>query len=264
MDEQNKKSWLTEGVVIATAPLIGYLMTYSFQWGYVSYFGMPIEFISVDLSQVIRTTIGVMLSFLFLLSLYEHVPADTAKKNILYYRLLTVAPLYIYLGIYFFIHKTPFATGLFVGAIIALSLSLIVPIFTEKNKKSYKEKLEAYEEKVKLKKKSQGALSFKLYERFGDVNVGLIVNLIIILFFVEVSGEIYASNKKSFLVLTNNPNKIVLNTYNDKVICASLDRQTKIVGPSFTIYELSPLLEFTIDKVGPLKSYSLKQDSTSW
>jgi hypothetical protein len=41
------KSWLTEGVILAGAPVFGYLLVFAYEAGFCSIFGIPPEFISL-------------------------------------------------------------------------------------------------------------------------------------------------------------------------------------------------------------------------
>jgi len=58
-----KKSILTEGVVLATVPIIAYYSAYQYEVGYYRAFGAPENLISVDISTLIAfgsATLGII------------------------------------------------------------------------------------------------------------------------------------------------------------------------------------------------------------
>jgi len=52
-EKENKKSWITEGIVLALCSAAAYLAAYSYECGYAGYFGIPLEWISIDARSLI-------------------------------------------------------------------------------------------------------------------------------------------------------------------------------------------------------------------
>lgn len=53
---QDRNKILSEGLLIAVVPLVGYAVAFAYEYGYTNYYGLPWQFISLTLSQILGTT----------------------------------------------------------------------------------------------------------------------------------------------------------------------------------------------------------------
>lgn len=56
---------LSEGILIATASSVAYLLTFQYEKGFVSYWGVPAQFVSVGLVNVLYAAV-LLIGFIFL------------------------------------------------------------------------------------------------------------------------------------------------------------------------------------------------------
>jgi hypothetical protein len=63
---RQKKTWITEGIIIASTPILGYLLTFIYEKGFAEAFNIPISFISPNLTTVFVVTSALVVVFLFL------------------------------------------------------------------------------------------------------------------------------------------------------------------------------------------------------
>lgn len=92
--------------------------------------------------------------------------------------------------------------------------------------------------------------------RLGGGGLLVIGLLIFGLFVAYNAGRAQALKQEEFLILSGSPEAVVLRQYEDNLILAPFDRDTRKVEKSFFIVKASdesrPL--FTLEKVGPLRS----------
>ena len=63
----NKEKFpVTDSVILAAIPFFGYLLVFSFEFGFSSYFQIPIEFISVSLTNLCWVTLALFVGIFFL------------------------------------------------------------------------------------------------------------------------------------------------------------------------------------------------------
>ena len=71
--ENVKKSWVTEGLVIASIPIVAYILTYQFEVGFTSVFKIPREFIKFDLTNILIVTIVLFTTILLVLPYFNFI-----------------------------------------------------------------------------------------------------------------------------------------------------------------------------------------------
>jgi hypothetical protein len=257
IENESKKSWVTEGLIIAAAPIVGYLFAFSFELGYAQYFKIPWELINIGLSQIMFFMLG---AYVVCGILFFHIEMPSmlipAKYSMLRSKLKQLTPLLMFVTGYFIIGGWSKALPLIIFiAVFILFPFFVLPILTERDKKGYSAKLEAAEEKDWKRMERDKTFSIYLINLFGHKNLLMIINLFIALSLVNMSGEIYASRQLTFSVLKDNPEKVILRIYGDNLISSLFDRQKKEVTPAFFVYKLTTDKAQNISQeiVGPLK-----------
>jgi len=61
MDKEQKDYLFGNGVIILTFPAISYLLAYVKEYAYCSHFGIPIEFITIDLMTILLMFIKIFI-----------------------------------------------------------------------------------------------------------------------------------------------------------------------------------------------------------
>src|SRR5713101_6548719 len=65
----DKRSWLTEGIVLAAIPVMAYVLAFGYEYGYYLAYGFPQELISVDLNRVFVAGVIFLAGVLFVVIL---------------------------------------------------------------------------------------------------------------------------------------------------------------------------------------------------
>jgi len=255
-ENDRKKSWITEALVIAAAPLMGYSFAFAFELGYAEYFEIPPELISINLFQIIIFILGTysicLVLFFFIEMLSFLIPS---KYQILRSKLLDIVPLIMFLVGYFlaggWLRALPF---IFLLVIISFS-SFILPLISQRNVKGYNAKLEAAEAKDWGMLENNKTFSISLINLFGYKNIIMITNIFLALSLVKMSGEVYASRRVMFPILKGNSEKVILSIYGDNLVCSSFDRQKKEVASTFSVYKLASndAQNMSQEIIGPIK-----------
>jgi hypothetical protein len=130
----------------------------------------------------------------------------------------------------------------------------ILPLFTQKDKKTYSEKIEAdWESEWKLRE-AKNTLSWRLLKLVGHKNIILVINIFIVAQLVQTSGEVMASKQMKFFTMPSSPEKVVLRIYDDKFICADFDRKAKTIKGEISVLnsDEQSTLNLKLESIGPL------------
>ena len=257
MEEIRKQEWITEGLVLALIPLLGYFFAFQYESGHALYFKYPKEFIEVGLPQIVIATIslwtGAVMIFMLIESITIAIPKAQRGLADSIIKFLPLAGFFIgAFLVHGWSHAWPF---LFVFVLIGIP-EFILPLFTQKDKKTYSEKIDADWNAEWRLRESQNSLSWRLLKTIGHKNITLVINIFIAAQLVQTAGEFVASRQIQFFTLNSPSEKVVLRIYNDKLICADVDRNTKILKDGIAILKKDDLgvTNLKIEKVGPLKT----------
>lgn len=251
---QTKIPWLTEGLLIAAIPIIAYLLRYCYELGFSFAFGIPSEFITIDLPDVLLLSAYlIIIGAAIVVFIGISIPL-LRSKNIIWRSIIK--------SFFWTIILSPWILFSLlsddkVGLVIAVVMFLvgqyglfISPLLTQRRRIGYAAKLEAAEFKLK------GLMNFLDYI-FG----WKLKHLIIVVYLLAMSiatikqvGESLAIRQVEFLVTKSSPEMVVLRVYDDQLICAPFDRTTKEVKRTFSILKIAedPNLKLSLEKIGPL------------
>lgn len=144
MDETKKQGWVTEGLILALAPVLGYFFAFQYESGYASYFKYPKELINIGLPQIVIATItlwtGIMLIFMFIESITMMMPKTQRGLSDSIIKFLPLVLFFIgSLLAYGWVRAWPYLMVFFMIGIP----EFILPLVTQKDKKTYSEKIDA-------------------------------------------------------------------------------------------------------------------------
>lgn len=256
MNEHKNRNWITDGIIIALVPFLGYLFAFQYESGYAIYFNFPQELISIGLPQIIMTlsilTVVIMLLFFIVEMLSMIVPGN---KRALYRNVINILPITCYsIGYLFAYGFKKAAVFIFLFVIFGFE-RFVLPLFVYRDKKDYNSKIQADEDATWKFREERNALSVRILRIFGQKEFMIILNLVLCVYFTQMVGEIIASEKNQFIVSSNDPQKVIVRIYGDNAICASFDRKANIIKKDISIYKLaSPEVQnMKFEKIEPLR-----------
>ncbi len=256
-DQSSEQStWISEGLLIASAPVAAYLLTLSYIGGYASYFQIPMEFISLNLTTLFSVAgnivfVGMFVCTLFLLFfvLWPHTDGPILWRALRVFP--WVALLWIQL-IFFGKRWHDWVGTLFVLAFLMMYY-FTSPLIGRSSGLSYIEKLREYDSRQSTRALTVGVrmVNTPLGRRIAMVWLWTWFSLTV----SSNAGRWAAMWKQEFLVPASSPNCVVLISFGENMIVAPFDRQTKMVERSFSIVKKGedPKLLLRWEVVGPLQ-----------
>ncbi len=258
--EKKFEDWLTDGFIIAACPVIAYLYAFTYEAGFASFFNIPLEFIKITVNNIILFFGGLSIICLLIYLPLEVISMWIPQESPIFRRLVRYIPLFC-----FFI-STAYLYGFknyytYIGWLpIFLFLvfrDFVAPLITQKDKKTYFEKLSAFEFQDKEDfNKNPPRILYSIFNWFKNKNS---INLVLLLFFLigysYQKGVADASKQEKFLVCRNLSPVIVLRIYGDNLVCVPYDEKTKSVKSVFSIFKITSDNQNSLsyEKVGPFE-----------
>jgi hypothetical protein len=251
---------ITEGLLIAVVSAGAYLLAFYYEKGFTSYFKIPMHFVSVSLVTIF-ILVAVAISFLLLIVpivdfIFGYLPRlhpvlYPGVGVLLFVSLFSVIHLYL-----FGLSNWPVFIFHLVMLVLVAAIFLLLPMIIHRKKGKVIERLE---EQQKI---DQSVLSIYdvIASRFGRESLLVIALSILSINFAENAGRAQAMKQTEFLVLNTEPEMVVLQIYEENMICAPFNRNTKEVETRFRFVKIAedPKLILNLEKVGPLHPYEPK------
>lgn len=248
---------LPEALAIAIASSIVYLLSFLYERGYATHFGIPPQFVSVSLTNLLIFGAAAF-TFLYtatnlagaILPLTRHQHPYLAfhlPRVVVFFFLLVIFPLLLFVG-----------SGWMMVVAITASCWLVLVFFVSitpllgKGKKGWKDRLDAAQEAAM---REPPTIYDHISARSGIPNFNLYVAaLIIATLLAGLVGLSEATRQRDFLITNTTPEMVVLRVYGENMICARFDRQNKEVKKSFSILKVAedPKLLLNLERIGPL------------
>lgn len=247
---------------MATIPLAGYLVAFVYEAGFCTVFHIPLSFITLTptIVFVAISALTLVLAPLFWLANIMCMIGLDLRDPIIRSLTRVAIPGMLFLLL---VGMNPNAWRewiwlLSLVAFLAL-LEFGLPLLTQRDKKSYREKL--------LGQEAIDARTSDLFDVFGRrfgtwvLNVAMVMIMAILLSYTAGKGQ--ANRQKEFLVLASSPETVVLRVYGDDLVCAQFDRATKEVQPNFFVIKRvtvssDPRIQLNLEEVGPLRFAATK------
>lgn len=239
---------LTESILLATVPFLGYLVVFAFEFGFANYFQIPIEFISVSLTSLLLASLllifcvalaffighGVSVVFTFIFEPLLPAVIRRAFKRIFIFALIGFIPSLLCWGREWKEHL--FALGMLLS-IVAMEFGW--PLLTQRKHRSYISKMEA-QEALEISVEPQVRRFFNWADSsFGKRTVTAFLLIFFLLLNVQTCGFARAKKREKFLMFTDSPPKIALRMYGDTIISVGLDEPKREIDGRFEIVKLS-------------------------
>lgn len=236
---------LSEGGLLTVIPFLGSLLSLVFETSYLAFYGAPLNIIKLDFVKVISATafisIYLMVVFLYLLLARKIVRG----KHPLRKAALIPAAAVLSAGFLAFIFNVPNKTLFLASVFIVLYLVvLIIPAFKMKGNKKYIEKLGDYTDSLA---KSDGEIKITVLDKAALLVMATVL--------VVSAANDRASSKERYWTPADNPNRVILEIYDDIAVMKDIDPESKKLKPGVVLLKFSDSTPLNLErrKVGPLK-----------
>ncbi len=260
LNAENKKSgdsrrWLSEGLLLAGLTALSYAVTFAYEAGYSTYFGIPKQLIAVNLTTMLIAAGSLLGAMVMVYSIANFLWMLSPKQDDL---VSFVVRRYIKIVIICFIAVLPLirhwqAWLTFLAVILVIAFfEFVFPLITQRKKSTYAEKLreqENIEQRVKVH-----LLWHVIDLKYGRWLVTTLVYVYIGITFAYNFGRQYAESREEFFVAVNQNNSVILAIYDDTLVTAEVNHETKsLIGP-ISVTKLDNIKNLVImkERVGPL------------
>jgi len=249
---KGRNLWVSQGIVVAAVPLIGYAMAFLYEVGFCGEFGIPLEFISVNLTTVfiaVGTLLLVVAIIFYVISLLMMIPEP--KHPVIRWQLslfyvvlvMNLAVAIIFWGLWYELIMVAFLFAFFVFWIF------VSPWITQKEG--------AYIKRVEAQRKVDSQAKTIIDYVIRYIGWGNSFVIFLVLFFVALSyiaGISHAKKQTEFLIPSTYPNSVVLRVYGDNMICAPFNAENKEVQRDFFIIKMGDDSRLILkpEGIGPL------------
>lgn len=247
--------WISQGIIVALSPVIGYGLAFLYELGFCLVFEIPREFITLNLTAVFiaaGSLVVIIFIFYWLIDIFLRL---VPQRDSLLFRelglflaisLLPVGLLILWWGLW---ERLIVVAGVFFFFVF---LEFIMPLFTQRSKGSYLQKLEAQR---KYEIAGPKGVVEHLADFLGRRAFLTFLAIIILLFLAGLAGESKAVKQDKFFVPSTYPDSVVLRIYGENIICAPLDAKEKEIQKNFFVIRMTdeprPMLQ--LQKIGPLR-----------
>lgn len=256
---KNGWNWQTAAALFGLVAPIAYGAAYLREWGFCSVFGIPIEFIQLNITTVliaITSGVGVLFLVFWLADLFYILSQQRRLKNFgpIRRRLSLCGLVLIFFGCFSALFP-PLRDAwpiLVYFLVLLIFTQFVTPLIAQRKIPGYISKLEAQD---RIERETPVLLDYFI-KRVGItiVFLGILIALFLsTMFFV---GYNTAMRQTDFLVPSTHEDLVVLRIYGDNLICAPFDIKTREVDKTFLVIKLDdePRPQLRLVRLGPLTS----------
>jgi len=219
---------------LAGATFAGYTLAFAHEAGYASYFGVPLDLVSLDITRILVVTGGLLELAWVLFTVFSPMSAifkserlpEPLRERLGYLALpsvLVVAFLYLY-GL----HWTGLGLAVAVIAFV-LSVEFLLPLITQRKTRGYLAKLAAVGGNRPQEPPSPLVLS--VLRVLGRQRFILLLWLGFAVYMAYSSGQADATKREWFYCPSDSPDVVVVRIYGSAVVGAKYDpRSHRLVG----------------------------------
>lgn len=230
--QSSKKSWITDGIIIAASPVMAYILLYCYEAGFIDSFMIPREFMAIELPSVVliaALTLALISSGMFLI-----IPLIRSKIEILqkFGWILLIGAISLPTFLLSLVKMSKLISAVFLVIYLLIIVSLLIS-----------------RRKITI---------VDYFNRYLGHEITFFTPMILLLLsggiLANVIGLADAQTKEEFLIIKTSSEMVVLRIYGDKLICAPFDRTKKEVKRTFSILKIAEdsNLKLSLEKVGPL------------
>lgn len=252
------KVYFSEGMLLGLIPVAVYALGYSYESGFVSYYGVPTSLISIDAPAMVSSVLFGAI-YVYALMFWVSLSVDSSSSDS--YTEKTIGIIMIYFGFF------PIVFMLFVGGeylafamalpFVMMLLIVLLRILEKKwgGLRNYSKKLHIYLSNVLGNEKEEVKSASNSLQNIGGV---LIIALIPFLL-AYAAGRNNAKTQKTYSVITSTAGELsVVRIYGENIIAVPFNRKEHSFTQEFAIMKMGNIdnVVFKNEKVGPLKDIS--------
>lgn len=233
MGDKNTKlpfsKYLTEGIIIASVPVVAYGLKFVYEFGYSRYFDIPPELVSFSLQSIFPTLPIVLFVIGYVIyqigTVFHYHNIDMKYLQIVY---RNVAILVILTGLaYQFAPNTLYSLIFLVPALYLILRHFIMPLLWHRDIKGYMNKTNKHFET--LIKQSDTLVdqlfNFGIYQRSA-----ILIMLAGVFVMTAFYGYQIAKNQRQFWVDSTNGNDVVVRFIDERAVFIRVDDNNKLTG----------------------------------
>lgn len=243
--------------IIILSPAIAYLITYQYELGACNFFGIPREFIKINIPMILEAFFWLS-SFIYSILLWGYLTypfINKLNKKIDEHDWIDLS-IFLLCFLLFCYFYDPLLKKQLISSIIVLTILFVFqvcPVFFKVLSKSEQCRYPDVDENKK-------DLLDKIIWVIGPSTFFLSLFILVIAFLSYWGGYVVAAKQDSFLVSSNFPGYIILRKYEDTLICSHLKNNMRVLQKEKVILNISDITQSKIkkQKVGRLflrKSY---------
>jgi|GEM_PF-4275223 len=223
---------LTDAIILAIITALGYLLSYSYEAGFLSFYGLESKFVELPLVTIISSSFGSFSVFCMLLYFANYLFQFFENKSNIKNIIKTTKEVILFLSLIFLLLVCLSKLGiiwdslLFIFSIIELIFAILFLFIMQFNNSSNSKKNRDIIVLAILITSSIYSFSFSL-------------------------GEKYAETKKDYYVIDSMPNHVVISTYEDKFIIVPIDAEKKVFTRQYMLISKENLV-FKKKEIGPI------------
>jgi hypothetical protein len=243
----------SEAVIFALVSTTSYLGVYLYQSSYLSYFGIPTRFITLDSTQLLSFFAAIFtllfLIFQILFAIYITITPNAFFQKISWKSTLTLLIPIIAIGLFLYFYREYAVFWITLLVIYLLSL-VVIEIILRKTSGS-ENRIRSFTDIIFLHPSIKENPSFNT-----AANTVLILSFVTLaIFILSLSGRASAEKQTGFYTLNKTPECVVLYLMgNEKAVCSPFDRSTRQIERIYQIVNLSENPDYRLKEeiLGPL------------
>jgi hypothetical protein len=245
----------SEGLTIAIAPGLGYLLAFVYQLGFAVEMHIPVELVRVELGNVLLATIGLLASVL----LFWAVPVEFASQ---WFRLpehaakQTITRLGVGVGVFVLppciIYRNHLDRVEYISTVVAIFLAIVLltPVVYPRGVKGYWERARIWHQMGPAPR--QPPMSARFEKKYGQKPIFIFLLIFLIYISAYAWGSASALDRKDYLTVAQTK-EVVLNIYGENAVLAPFNGDT--FSNTFRIVNLhdSPDIKWELRRIGPIR-----------
>ena len=246
-----KRSWLTESVLLAAIPVMAYVLAFGYEYGYSLAYGFPPELISIDLNRVFAAGAVFLSWVLLVLLLTTGVLALLPSEHPLAPAVAQVVPLVLaYLVFIIYYGRFDNVARVFGLPLVGyLVYKFLVPLLAQRGVPGYVQRYRAHEQI----RQTRGTFFRAILRTFGPTPGIVLVYFVIAVTLSTTFGWRFATERAYYFVVPGPPERIVLRIYGDSIVLARLDRPTQQILRDYTVLRrTAEAITLREERIGPL------------
>jgi hypothetical protein len=250
--KQNLKI-LTEGVILATLPAMGYWVAFVYELGYFNYFDLPRNFVEISLNSILLNSLSVVSGLALFIIVFDFIRSamigvTEALKYILY-RLLFVYFIVLGFGLVFDRPINEIKIILLVSGLPLILGEIVWPLWAYRSVPGLGNKIAA----AKKKDFEFDSVIDILVKKTGATPFILLIFICLISTLSYLTGGYQANKQEYFLTSEAIPSYILIKRYADTWLALKIDLETNEFYKTYKLIPANKISVFSSENIGKLK-----------